>query len=665
MKQIKTILFAFGCSFLLSGTKAFAQVERLPDEASYPVLQELAGVETPAVLLSGTWQFRYSPDSKWDKIQVPGEPAMQGYAIEHDKPFTYRKSFTVPADYAGKHTILRFDGVYSYARLFVNDTFVREHHGGFTRWDTYRQNQGRITSYFVDQVVNDVIADLMTQKGYSEDFATQQVYNGGLKIYSTMDPNIQNIMEGIFTNTSNFPYTGKGAQSAMIIIDPYTGKIRGLIGGLGEKTDIRGWNRATQSKRQPGSSIKPLSVYAPAVDMGKITEVDTVTDEEITIGNDKWKPKNSYNDFLGDMTIKEAVARSANIPAVKVLDMVNLTNSFNYLQNKFHITTLEEKDKNYSSLALGGLTQGVTVEEMAGAYCTFVNSGKYIKPYTYTRVLDSTGQVILENTSSTSQAISPAAAYITADLLSGVVNSSVGTGKGAKLDCGISTYGKTGTTDDDCDKWFVGFTPYYVGACWYGFDNPASISAAGVSGNPTVTAWNLVMEKIHESLNPKEITKPSNVVEAQVCEYSGMLATDTCPTTTAYFVEGTQPKAYCDASHASRRNKPTQTPLSTVAPVNTPSVMPTVNPAASETHENQNGNNSNTSSGINSGSSSSTNSGSSSSTNSGTNSGSYDTNSGSSTSSNSGGTDYEQGNTGSSESENTAGGAEEDTSSEE
>ena len=136
MKQIKIILFAFGCSLLLSGTKAFAQVERLPDEASYPVLQELAGVETPAVLLSGTWQFRYSPDSKWDKIQVPGEPAMQGYAIEHDKPFTYRKSFTVPADYAGKHTILRFDGVYSHARLFVNDTFVREHHGGFTRWDT-------------------------------------------------------------------------------------------------------------------------------------------------------------------------------------------------------------------------------------------------------------------------------------------------------------------------------------------------------------------------------------------------------------------------------------------------------------------------------------------------------------------------------------------------
>lgn len=136
MKQIKTILFAFGCGLLMTGTKAFAQVRQLPDEAAYPVLQELAGVKSPAILLSGTWQFRYSPNSKWEKIQVPGEPAMQGYAIEHDKPFTYRKSFIVPADYAGKHTILRFDGVYSHARLFVNGTFVREHHGGFTRWET-------------------------------------------------------------------------------------------------------------------------------------------------------------------------------------------------------------------------------------------------------------------------------------------------------------------------------------------------------------------------------------------------------------------------------------------------------------------------------------------------------------------------------------------------
>lgn len=443
-----------------------------------------------------------------------------------------------------------------------------------------RENMGRVTSYFVDQVVNDVINDLVTQKGYSNDFATQQVYNGGLKIVATVDPDIQGIMEDVFTDYSNFPYTGRGAQSAMVVMDPYTGKVKGLIGGLGEKTDVRGWNRATQSKRQPGSSIKPLSVYGPAVDTGKITEVTVVRDEEITIGDDKWTPKNSYRDFLGDITVKEAVARSSNIPAVKVLDMVGVSTSFGYLQNKFHLSTLDERDKNYSSLALGGLTQGVTVEEMAAAYSTFVNSGKYIKPHTYSTVMDSTGQTILENTSNATQSISAAAAYITADLLHGVVNSSVGTGRGAVLS-GMPTYGKTGTTDDDCDKWFVGFTPYYVGACWYGFDTPSSISDAGVSGNPTVTAWNLVMERIHESLNPKELARPANVVEATVCEKSGLLAASYCPSTTGYFVEGTQPKAYCDGSHDGNRPSPSPETSPSASPSASPSDMPTTTPADS------------------------------------------------------------------------------------
>lgn len=441
--------------------------------------------------------------------------------------------------------------------------------------NAHKENRGRVTSYFVDQVVNDVINDLVEQKGYSTDFATQQVYNGGLKIYSTIDPEIQDIMEDVFEDTSNFPSTGRGAQSAMVVIDPYTGKVRGIIGGLGEKTDIRGWNRATQSVRQPGSSIKPLSVYAPAIDTGKITEVTTVVDEEITIGNDKWTPKNAYDGFKGEMTVKEAVARSANIPAVKVLDMVGVSTSFGYLQNKFHLSTLVDGDKNFSSLALGGLTQGVTVKEMAAAYGTFVNSGKYIKPHTYTQVLDSTGQVILENTSNTTQAISAASAFITADLLYGVVNNSLGTGQSARLDCGISTYGKTGTTDDDCDKWFVGFTPYYVGACWYGFDTPSSIRAAGVSGNPTVTAWKLVMERIHRNLNKKELTKPNNVVEATICIKSGMLATDTCDSATGYFVEGTQPKNYCDSTHASS----TPSPSPSVSP--TPDASPSTTPISS------------------------------------------------------------------------------------
>lgn len=427
-----------------------------------------------------------------------------------------------------------------------------------------KKNQQGISSYFADQVVSDVIRDLQTQKGYSEDFATQQVYNGGFKIYSTVDKNIQETMEKVFENTSNFPSTGKGGQSAMVIIDPYTGGIKGLVGGIGEKTDIRGWNRATQTKRQPGSAIKPIAVYAPAVDMGKVTEATIVKDEKIKIGNDNWSPKNSYNDFLGDMTVKEAVARSANIPAVKVLDMVGLSSSFGYLQNKFHISTLVEGDKNYSSLSLGGLTDGVTVKEMCAAYGCFVNSGKYIAPYTYTKVVDSTGQVILQNSASSSQAISAAAAYITADLLSGVVNSSVGTGRSAKLD-NMPTYGKTGTTDEDFDKWFIGFTPYYVGAVWYGFDEPGSLSRAGVSGNPALSAWKQVMSKIHSSLPEKTLTKPSNVVEKNICTYSGNIATSTCPSEKAYFVDGTQPKSNCNASHASKSSS-TPKPDSTSAP---------------------------------------------------------------------------------------------------
>lgn len=458
---------------------------------------------------------------------------------------------------------------------------------------SYRERQSSVTSYFVDQVVSDVISDLQTEKGYSEDFATQQVYNGGLKIYATIDTNIQSIMENTFENSE---YADGKSQAAMIVMDPYTGQIKGLVGGLGEKTDIRGWNRATQAKRQPGSSIKPLSVYGPAIDKSKITESTIITDEEITIGNDKWKPKNSYNDFYGDMSVKEAVARSANIPAVKVLDDLGVSTSFGYLQNQFHISTLDEGDKNYSSLALGGLTNGVTVRDMAGAYSIFANSGQYIEPHTYTQVVDSTGQLMLENHETATQSISAAAAFITSDLLYGVVNSSLGTGKSAKLDSGMPSYGKTGTTDDDCDKWFVGYTPYYVGAVWYGFDNPASLSAYGISGNPSVYLWNSVMEKIHRNLSIKEFTKPINVVEVSVCEHSGMLATATCEATNSYFVEGTQPKALCNYSHASGYAMQTDLPTETILPTASAGLS-TTSPEATEASQSSTGTTSGTTNG--------------------------------------------------------------------
>ncbi len=410
---------------------------------------------------------------------------------------------------------------------------------------TYAKEQRAMTSYFEDQLVNDVINDLVERKNYTSEFAKSQVYNGGYKIYATVDPKIQSAMESVFETRSNFPAArgGKELQAGMVVTDPYTGQIKGIVGGLGKKTNVRGWNRATQAKVQPGSAIKPIAVYGPAIDLGKITESDIVVDEKITI--DEWTPKNAYSGFKGKMTIKEAVARSANIPAVKVLEDVGVSNSYGYLQNKFHISTLAEGDKNYSALALGGLTNGVTVKEMASAYGVFVNSGRYITPHTYTKVLDGNGEVVLENTSEETQVISESSAYITASLLSGPVKLSCGTATGAALKKGMPTYGKTGTTDNNYDKWFVGFTPYYVGAVWFGFDTPSSLSEAGISSNPAVTAWKLVFEKISEGQSYETLDRPASVEKADICVKSGKLANGTCESATAYYVSGTKPTQRC------------------------------------------------------------------------------------------------------------------------
>jgi penicillin-binding protein 1A len=414
----------------------------------------------------------------------------------------------------------------------------------------YKAKQGNISSYFVDQVINDVTNDLQNKKGYSESFAKQQVYNGGLKIYTTLDPDIQDAVENTFTNTSNFPKTSSKtqAQASMIVTDPFTGEVKGIVGGLGKKTDSRGLNRATQTKRQPGSSIKPLSVYAPAFEENKITASSILKDEPVTIGN--WSPKNSYSGFKGDLSVRNALAISSNITAVKTVQDVGIENSYNFLKNKLHFSSIDPKDKNVSPLGLGGLTNGVSAEEMAAAYGMFVNGGKYIAPYTYTKVVDNTGRVLLENKPTESQVIDERNAYIMADLLSSVVNASNGTARNAKLSK-MPTYGKTGTTNDDYDKWFVGFTPYYVGAVWYGFDKPQSIRSVGVKSNPATAAWKKVMEQVHKNLDVKELPVPSGVVTEKVCTVTGKKASSSCPSSTEYFVRGTQPKSTCSSKHAS------------------------------------------------------------------------------------------------------------------
>lgn len=412
-----------------------------------------------------------------------------------------------------------------------------------------------IYNYFVDQVISDVVYALQTEKGYSKDFATQQVFNGGFKIYTTMDPTIQDAIDNVYSNTGNFPGASGGTQSSMVIIDPYTGEIKGMAGGIGKKTTSRGLNRATQAYHQPGSSIKPLSVYSPALETKKITAASILTDEQITLGKgteNEWSPKNSYKGFKGDLSVRKAIEISANIPAVKTLQSIGLDTSYSYMTKKYHFSSLVIDDKNLSPLSLGGLTKGVSAKEMAAGYSVFVNGGVYITPHTYTKVLDNTGKVLLEFEVKSNRVISEENAFIMTSFLSEVVNGSAGTGRRAKLS-NMPTYGKTGTTNSNFDKWFVGFTPYYVGAVWYGYDkNPKSLST-----NASVTIWNKVMTKVHENLPQKEIEEPKKIVTAGICQRTGKLASPGCAyAKTEYFAKGNIPVDYCKNSHGNY-HKPT------------------------------------------------------------------------------------------------------------
>lgn len=414
----------------------------------------------------------------------------------------------------------------------------------------HKEKKSKIYSYFVDQVINDIINDLQTQKGYSEEFATQQVYNGGLKIYTTMDNNVQKAMEDVFEKESNFPSSSsaKKAQSAMIIIDPTNGEIKGLIGGKGVKTDSRGLIRATQTKRQPGSSFKPLSVYAPSIELKKITAATILDDEKITIGN--WSPKNAYSGYKGEMPLRKALEISSNTVAVKTLQELGIDVSYNYVKNKFHISTLDDADKALSPLALGGLTYGVSVKELAAAYGVFANGGKYVKPHTYTKVIDNTGKLLLENNPDSEKVLSEDTAFIVTSLLTSVIKGKSGTGRLAKLSQ-MPAAGKTGTTNNDNDKWFVGYTPYYVGAVWYGFDSPASIRNAGVTSNISAKIWGMVMENVHKGMSVKEFEEPAGIVKETICTKTGKLASSGCSyKSTEYFISGTEPTKNCNQKHS-------------------------------------------------------------------------------------------------------------------
>ncbi len=418
---------------------------------------------------------------------------------------------------------------------------------------THTQN-----SYFVEKLINDVVTDLVEKQGYNESIAKQMVYNGGLKIYSTVDKKVQDSIDDVFENEENFPKTSgtEKAQAAIVIIDPKTGEVKGLYGGRGKKVESLVLNRATDTYRQPGSSVKPLAVYGPAIDRGVVTQHTVIEDEPINING--WQPKNYDGTFTGSMTVKTAITKSQNIPAINILKKVGLDKSFEYMTEKMHFSSLSEDDRNYSALALGGMSKGVSVYEMCAAYSVFANNGVYNRPKTYTKVTDSNGKVILEATSASNVVFSENAAFTMRTLLKNVVE--YGTGGGAKIS-GMDTGGKTGTTDSDNDRWFAGFTPYYCGVVWFGYDIPKPI--LGVWGNPALRMWKMVMDKAHVGLAAKEFDRPSGASATALCTQSGKLATSNCQAYYEYFTKGTAPKVYCDPEtdhHIEEENPEGETP---------------------------------------------------------------------------------------------------------
>ena len=483
--------------------------------------------------------------------------------------------------------------------------------------------ENTVYTYFEDELTDQIINDLMNIKGYTKKQATNLLYSGGLKVYTTQDSKIQNILDEEYADPSNYPDTvqyeldyaltvtdpdgnqvnyskemlqlyfqnedpdfdllfdspedgqtyvdkykasilANGSkvlaervnfapqpQSSMSVIDQHTGYVKALIGGRGEKTASLTLNRATDTTRQPGSTFKIVSTYAPALNEKGMTLATTFEDEpyEYPDGSPVNNATRSYN---GTTTIRTAIQNSINVVAVKCLEKVTPELGLKYLDN-FGFTTLAhgteaDKDANGNvwsdanlATALGGITRGVTNVELCASYAAIANGGNYIKPIYYTKILDHNGNVLIENTAAERSVIKESTAFLLTSAMEDVVKQ--GTGTACQLD-NMPVAGKTGTTEAYNDLWFVGYTPYYTCAVWSGYDNNEKLP--DYARNFHKALWTKVMTRIHEGLPSKEFEKPASVEKLSVCEETGLLPRAGCPVITEYFDVGTMPTEYCD-----------------------------------------------------------------------------------------------------------------------
>ena len=399
-------------------------------------------------------------------------------------------------------------------------------------------------SWFTEAMIGDVADALVEKYGITDkvrdngttytayEQAWDMVHGKGYKIYTTQNPKYQKIAEDVCYDLSNIPYTSSYTNSAgeqvedqlqiaLTIVDPTNGYVVAMIGGAGEKQADRVWNWAVNA-RQCGSAIKPVSTYAPALDDGTINGASVIDDYPMLLNGDVW-PRNANWRYQGLTALHKALAQSLNTCAVRTNLAYGVDRSYEFLVNKLGFENLTYTDsQQVGNMALGGFEKGVTTEEMAAAFAAFVNEGVYTKPRTFVRVEDANGNVILENEAQSTVAMKNTTAAIINHLLQEAALN--GTGYEAQFS-GMHIAGKTGSTNSNKDRYFVGYTPYYSCAVWAGYEHNQRIVA---SGNPCSAIFRKVMSAIHEELPDKDFFSCAGLTSVAVCADSGMLASENC-----------------------------------------------------------------------------------------------------------------------------------------
>ena len=434
-----------------------------------------------------------------------------------------------------------------------NNKLICPECGKTTEVDT--SNSQVVYSYFVDTVLRDLALTLAQQDGYTElttalwENYYELIGRSGYHIYSTLDMQVQNQVDKIYQDLKQIPDTksAQQLQSAIVVVDNTTGDIVAMAGGVGKEKEHFGFNRATQAKLQSGSSIKPLAVYAPGFEKGTISPASVVTDLPVEYKDGAW-PKNDNRKYAYSRTILAAITSSVNAVSANTVKQMGADYGFEFAKNDFGLSTLKDPDDRVlASLALGAHHSGVTVRGMASAYATFANDGVYREGRTFTKVYDSKGNLVIENTQDARTILSEKTVTYVNYCLVNAANR--GTGDDAVFS-GMQIAGKTGTTSSKRDRWFCGYTGYYTAAVWCGYDQPEVIN---LSYNPAPRLWKKVMQPLHDGLKSISLYSSKKMSTVTVCLDSGLIASSACKhdvrgdrTATAMCYPEDRPKNTCN-----------------------------------------------------------------------------------------------------------------------